>query len=92
MVVLLTSHREGQCRAIVGSYNNDPGQPLMCGLPTVLARSGQPSSWCRDHYNQFTVPPRPPAAPRAFTFKRKPTSCLLSTVERQTPPLAALSS
>src|SRR5436190_13242252 len=67
------------CRAVIGCDTD--GVAYFCGEAVTVRPNGLPSSWCAQHHAEYTVPPRPPAKPRAFTFRRKPSSRLLSAVE-----------
>jgi hypothetical protein len=50
--VLLTEHREGQCRDIIGYQ--DSLKAMMCGEPVVRRRDGHtPSSWCAYHHARY---------------------------------------
>lgn len=55
--VLLVDHREGQCRAIVGFKNGDPGTAYMCGEPVMTGSRQKLSSWCAYHYSRMHVMP-----------------------------------
>ncbi len=49
--VLLVDHTEGQCRAIVGFKDGDPGAAFMCGEPVLRG------SWCAYHHSQMHAGP-----------------------------------
>lgn len=54
--VLLVDHNKGQCRAVVGFKDEDPGAAYMCGEPVRRGRRWE-SSWCAYHHEQMHVPP-----------------------------------
>lgn len=55
--VLLVDHVEGQCRAIIGFKNGEPGAPYMCGEPVLRGPHTKMSSWCSYHYDQMHSAP-----------------------------------
>jgi hypothetical protein len=57
--VLLTEHREGQCRAIIGEFGRGE-VATYCGQPAIsrIDHTGRTVqlSWCREHHRQYTKP------------------------------------
>jgi hypothetical protein len=82
--VLLTEHREGQCRAIVVEATENQ-RAFLCGAAVVPRGDGAPGSWCRFH-RAIYVEPWPP---RPIVVIKKPVvTKAKATVNRPKPPAA----
>src|SRR5260221_14587602 len=73
MPVLLTEHREGMCRAVIGEVHRAAVATYCCEPVIYRTKDGKetPTSWCPYHHDIYLVDPAAPRVRSQYRGKRR---------------------